>query len=414
MPQPLNVYPRRGYYAKRTYTPGLRTATQNMMATGVLRRHAVNAIHAQMRSRNRPKYRPRYRTRTKPRYAQGNVNRRKTVTDRLGSELTTRTLQIRAPSPKLTDLMRCCMQPQYYRVQGITPFDTTNGFYACANRVDANGVVGPPVHIWDMTCIANQVGGSGGSLPNVGYQLIKTAAAADADVGRLQLPSIGSAGTLIPTNSALIVENSSSGNSGVTTLRAAFHEWTHIKMNLYGVRSRGTRWVIELVQVTDQFADPITAAGSNREFKKLLDYWARPMMVSNINSGDPLSRRYVKTLKKYSVVIDPIQTIEYGGDTGTPHIHTLNWFIKHNRLRKYDWFPQGDPGLSNGGQFDVDNAPTSDRVHPRKRLYLLVRALSPSQRTVAANTITSADADEITEPSYDLVMRQKFRTPITL
>jgi len=272
---------------------------------------------------------------------------RKRVVDNYSHENTSRALTVRGKQQDIGKMLMSILQPVYYRVEGLTQYDTAFGFYPLAFRTDATGFVGLPVHAWDICSMPNYVGGV---LTNttVGNYLVRTTNSAGADAGTLALRSFNSAAVIQSGNSWATENytNAASQNSPVPS-RKAYHCWTSIKLNLYGVRKRSTKFIIELVQIKDRTADIMEAADSNRNKQKLFDYWARPLIYSNINSSDPLSVRMIKVVKSYTVTVDAIQTTEYGGSTSTPHMHTLNWFVRHSRTRKFDWSVGSDPGTSN-------------------------------------------------------------------
>ena len=125
--------------------------------------------------------------------------------------------------------------------------------------------------------------------------------------------------------------------------------------------------------------------------------------------GDPQTKKYIKILKTYESIVSPISTDEYAADQAVPHIQTVNWFINHNRIRRYDWRKAGPPGLNPDAAFDIEAASGHDtRIEPSKRVYLVIRALSPERRTVVNAWATP---DPISEPSYDIVIRNKFSNP---
>lgn len=213
-------------------------------------------------------------------------------------------------------------------------------------------------------------------------------------------------GTAVPTSPQLY--ESLSGGYDDLPKRKAFHEWSSVKLNLYGVRKRATRYLVQLITVKDESADFINGANSNQEKLKLYDYLARPFMYNNLNSGDPQSKSKFTVHKTYETTIAPTMTDEYGGATATPHMQTLKWFIRHNEVRRYDWLRGGIPAGLNNASFDQEIGVNDTRVHPTKRLYLVIRALSPEVRTSADDR---APSDPITEPSYDCVIRNKFLNP---
>lgn len=306
-------------------------------------------------------------------------------------------------NPSAMQLAKVSLEDQWYRVQGLSQVDTSVGFVPCASRINSSGARALPVHVWDITASPQLVAGVA-TRPLAGYALMQLPTGECSAYSPFSQADGG--GTL--THSQWDYE-STSGNEQGFPYRKAFHYWTQIKLNLYGVRKRSTRWMVQLIMLKDTSADFINAASTNLEKKKVYDYLARPLMYNNLNSSDPQTKADIKILKSYECILGPITTDEYGGNTSNPHIQTLNWFIKHNRVRRYDWKRDTPPPLDPNAAWDEDVAAGRDtRVDPKYRVYLVIRALSPERRTIDD---FNADADPISEPSYDYVIRNKFGNP---
>lgn len=332
---------------------------------------------------------------------------KKTITENLSMENTTRRLTTSGQRFSIPKLLSSIMDSNYYRVQGLSQYDTSVGFYPISNRTQSGtGIKYLPVHVWDLSSIPNEIAGTS-TNPVVGAVLTRASAASDADAGYIQLASQGANGVMAFAN-GWSSENTISGTAGVSSpnpMRKAFHQWSHLKMNLYGVRKRATKYIVSLIRLTHRGSDFFYAADTNRDKKKLYDYLSRPLMYSNLNSGDPLTSRMFKIIKSYTVIIDPISLDDYGADTATPHMHTINWFIKHNKTRRFDWYQGVDAGAGTDAAFDVEQDSTQNRTSPETRMYLLVQALSPEATTVVDSFTVP---DPIKEPSYDCVIRNKW------
>ena len=310
-------------------------------------------------------------------------------------------------------LAQLALEPQWFRVSGLTQYDTTNGFYPLRLLKQADGQQELPLHVWDLTAHPNYVNNAYLS-PDVGFVATKFTTADTAEVRMLPIfvGSQNANGVTTQSNTVLRQENVFSPSGQPASCRKSFHHWSHIKLNLYGVRKRATRYVVQLVMVKQEFADFIDAAGTNLQKQKLIDYLVRPFIWSNLNQSDPQTLSMIKIVKTYEVIIDPITTDEYSGSSSVPHIQTVNWFVKHNRVRRYDWSRGAAASTDPGAIYDDESAAPgylSTRVDPSNRLYLVLRALAPEQRIAAINP--PAAVDPITEPSYDLVIRQKFSDP---
>lgn len=323
-------------------------------------------------------------------------------------------LRTRARPMSLQRLVWSGLERRYLRVQGLSQFDTSTGFYALANRRANDGTLGFPVHVWDITSQPNVVGGVI-SNPVVGFLLGMVSSAAGADCITRTLPSNDATGAAVTVN-AWTPENVRTSLEPDMPMRKSIHQWSHIKLNLYGVRARATRFVVDLIMVREEFADFIDGANSNSDKKKLFAYLAWPFVFNNLNQGDVAqSAKYIKRLKSYEVILDPIQTVDYNGTTSVPRMQTVNWFVNHNRVRHYD-HSSGDgvpAAWVTGPVTDTEQGnQINNRVDAKYRVYLMLRAMSPAQRVLGAGETLAATApDAISEPSYDLLIRNKFVDP---
>lgn len=356
---------------------------------------------------------------TQTRYRKKSVNkgttsvtmtkRKKTVRENHSTENTSTWLNVPAKKPSPMKLINAILEPQWYRVQAISQYDTSTGFITLANRSENNTTHVLPVHVWDITSLPNY-DTANIIYPDAGFGLVKTSTAGNADCLAYPLNSESADGTIRKTNTQWITENATGGFDDLAK-RKAFHHWTHIKCNLYGCRKRATKFTCQLIMVKDEYADFINGGQTNREKHKLFDYLARPYIYNNLNSGDPQTADDIKILKTYEVTVAPISTDQYGGADAVPQIQTLNWFINHNRMRRYDWRRDIPPPSTQEPNFDAESGSGHNvRVDPSYRVYFVMRALSPEKRNVSGST-NDFGPDPISEPSYDIVLRNKFSVP---
>lgn len=372
------------------------------------RRYRRRAAKTRTRRRARVARRTRKRVSTRTRTL---TKRRRTVRQNHAQSNHSIGLRMRARKATAMKMVQSLMEPQWLRVQGITKYDTSTGFHAIANRVVSTVNRQLPIHVWDITSSPNDNLGTV-NYPNAGFLLYWSNNTATATAETFPLNSQLTDGTTVNNTQWQYESSSSNGVAKVQPFRKQYHYYTHIKMNLYGVRKRATRYLVQLVMVNDQTADFLQAAGTNSEKRKLWMYLSAPFVYSNIQMGDPQSKPDIKILRTYDVTIGPITTDEFGGQTAAvPHIQTLNWFINHNRIRRYDWQRSGT--VQNGqtsAEWDTEVGAGHDtRIDPMKRVYLLIRALSPDQRAVNGHL---EDANPESEPSYDIIVRNKFGVPV--
>lgn len=319
-------------------------------------------------------------------------------------------LQVPRPRPSVYKLAMASLEPCWFRVQGLTQFDTSSGYFPIAQRILASTAVSYPIHVWSLTSFPNINGAGSLITPNIGYAMGFSGTANTSTVTSNVLSTQTTTGATV-ANSGLIPENYPGlAASTYSPYRKLYHEWSHVKLNLYGTRSRATRYTCELVQTNDSSAVDFLSGKDPVKQADYVDYLSRPFVFNNILMGDVQSRKYHKVIRRYETTIDPIQTIEFGGSNAPPRIQTVNWFIKHNKIRRYDW--TDDTGQSThsitgttGANFETNLQGVQTDVDPKQRLYLVIRALAPSVDATKTAVMDAVNPD--TEPSYDMCMRQK-------
>lgn len=337
------------------------------------------------------------------------------VKDYHGTQMPTRKLTYKARPASNKLLVTSVLEPQWYRVQGINRFAlSTGGFYTLKNATTATGEYILPIHVWDLTAIINLNAPSSTNIsPNVGFALYNNTA---GESYAHTLASVNEAGTTV-NNTNLLFENTSAlARAYDDPLRKSFHEYSHMKMMLYGTENRPTKYLIQIVKFIDGEVDPLWGAGTNAEKKKLFHYLAAPYMTNMLQMGTPQASQFVKVLKTYSVTID--RPVEYGEvREGVPrHLRSqeLNIFLPHNRIRRYDWIGASTPLEPDGVGFDQENGVGYDtRTDPRNRLYLMIRALVPQEEISSDGLETTVQRAAYTtfQPSYDIILRQKHQIP---
>lgn len=384
---------------------------------------AASAAASEMKRRYRSRKRPAKRAKRTARSAKRKRSTKtKTVTrrtrrrvyDNHATENRERSLKTYSRRLPLRSIVTSAFEPVWWRFQNVSQYDTSVGALCIAQRFNSTtGLRYPPCHVYDITCAPNVVDDA---LTPVAPGLALTQTVPGV-CSFTTLPGQSANGTASGGNWE--IENSgqnpgTGANQPEVPHRKGIHEHTTVQLNLYGVRKRATKWLVELMMVKDEFADFISADGNNTQKKKLYDYLCRPFIYSNLLSAEPQTAGMVKVLKRYTVTIAPTTTDEYGGQAAAvPHMQTLRWYIKHNRLRRFDWQREAPAvGLTPSAAWDQQSGATdSTRIYPTKRVYLVLRAMSPE--AVTSTTVTPAVvADPISEPSYDIVLRNKWQFPM--
>lgn len=313
---------------------------------------------------------------------------------------------------RLLKLMKSGMNETILRAQGITQFDTNVGYYPLANRSSTDtGEILIPCHVWDLTCFNNT------SEVTAGHVFRWASSAGSADLLRNVLPTTNFDGT-IENGGFYEVEKTSAGKeTGVAYPRTknACHEWSSISMNLYGARKRGTTYYIDVVRVKNELGHPLAAGLANTELKQLFQQWQSKLIYSNLQQYNKTATRGVQIVKSFKFYVpggsaDDLDTIG--------KIKEFKLFLKQGNVYDMSWdcsTTADDIGhnVADGQDFTDGWVPVNTPRHG-SRLMLVIRAFSPERRTNTAAAwnalggMTVAPSDALTEPSYDLIVRNKW------
>ena len=175
-------------------------------------------------------------------------------------------------------------------------------------------------------------------------------------------------------------------------------EWLKVKMLLYAPGTIPVRINVELVQLTDQRLHPADAAtfGTQPFVVGFWEYMSKQYMTNPICEMDTRYSKYVKVLKKFSFYMDPKEAgTETNVNTHYKKVDIFKWF---NRRCRYDWNDGDIASLAftnaGAGDFQVNNDEKMDtKVHPKARIYLMVRGQSNLSTSINDTTVW---------PSYDM------------
>lgn len=301
---------------------------------------------------------------------------------------------------RLARMMEVGMHKQIFRFQGLTRFDTNVGFYKLWNALETStNSVNLPVHIYDLTSFNNI--GNYSPARRFGW----TSQATTADCGTANLPCQNAAGAT-DVAGPWILEN---GEGTVTNSRIMRHDWSDIRFNFYGPRKRTTKFEVMFVRVKDELANPLIAGASNASFKDLMNYLERPCIFSNLQTFQPHIAKKMRIVKKYTYWVSAGQTTDV--DTTVGKIKEARIFMRHDRIYNLDWRHEGGADLAHGADDGIDFV--QDQLHHNgpwygSRLLMIVRAFAPERRSVVDY---SAAADALTDPTYDILIRNCVSTP---
>jgi len=327
-----------------------------------------------------------------------------------GHELTTYRRSVgRYPAlrpSRLLQLVQAGMTQQIFRAQGLTNFDVNVGYYNLGNRINtAQTAVLTPIHIWDLTTIENV------SADIVAGRLFYwNGVTTTADIVSAPLPTQTATGTTSllgyyqSESAAGVVENGTPPKAS-----KAMHDWSQIKLNLYGARKRGTTFYVDVMRVKDTLAHPIVAAQGNRAKKDLFRTLQAPLVYSNLQSHNNKNLRAVQFVKRWVFYVpggtaDDLDTIG--------KVKQVSLFLKQGRV--YNMMSESSDGTEalphnqeDGLDYTLSAGPSNFPYHG-SRLMLMIRAFAPER--VVQNDFNTP-ADPLIEPSYDMVLRNKWMLP---
>jgi len=335
---------------------------------------------------------------------------------------------------RLLKLINVGMSSRIEKFQGITNFDTNCGFFTIANRGDTTtGQVVMPMHVYNLTVFKN----SKAATPVLGNAYGWSSAAGTASVVRETINGQDPSGTSYTPNwTSEYLKGPTSASTLGTGLdlpqaEKLLHEWTQVKLNLYGARSRPTWFMIDVVQVRNEFANFASASGSNERFVELINALTGSMTYSNLQSRDTRALAFLKFVKRFKYMIPAENNTDL--NTACGKIKEVKLFIKHGRVLNMAPHETKD-GLYGLGHAQADGADyeTMSTVlntpGDAAQTFMIIRAWSPSRKEdttanwatigtnytpIASNVFTAkaTGAAMLDVPSYDMILRQKYSVP---
>lgn len=265
-----------------------------------------------------------------------------------------------------------------------------------------------PLHIYDLTCVNNSNSGTP-IFPTIGNHL-KFSTELDAIAStpvQAQWEAIYQ--DLGSSNGAWIANTGPSGDTVVPTAVTgqieggnAFLDYVSVKLLLYGATAQPNKFLIELIQITkdDLVPNPeaVQAAGVPTQLHTAFwQYMSKRFCYNPIDTNNTNMRRYYKVLKSLTVEFDPKESSE----TSTNRYKEVRMFLKMNRKLDYRW-KEDDLIAMSTGDTQKNLASNQCYVHPRARVFLMIRALNPFQGPSATSTAANT-------PTYDIVLDKVHR-----
>lgn len=348
----------------------------------------------------------------------------------------------RATAPRAMKLLNMALAHEIQRYQGVTNFDTNAGFFPLCQRgsIFTNGeYVKIPMNGVDLTSFTLN-----GAFPAHAHAAFHwNGLLGSSHFNRVSLQGqnascdTGVTEWLKERSYNMSVE----GNQSSYYTDAVQHEWTQMKLNLYGARHRTTTFYIDFVRFKDSKANFFEASNTfNVEARDALEYLTGGLMYSNLVKRESKGGRHLDVVKRLKYTVAAETSLDLNTSSGK--IKNVNIFIRHGRVLRYD----RDEAMTNGEpDFDPENpdlphahADGADwqenlhpnrTVHPRARLYCLIRAFAPTRAVnnestwmaspntpfpyISANfhsviPTSSGTGNVNNEPSYDMIVRNKY------
>lgn len=328
----------------------------------------------------------------------------------------------RRPMKSLTDVYRkinVAVEPCYYRWQNLTDYSDDQGAFLM-RRVISGGTIpaagaleSMPLFLFNVSCIANNRSGAGGTDVNVAYQLHKSWVTGAVNPQYKFVVQSGNSAAGGGGANKYTVENA---NQAFKNLRCDCWDWLDVRMDCIGPTSIPTEWLVQLVQFKDSVFEPeyVVIGGTipdqdtlSREQERV-QLWdsiiqpaiKHPILLSNPKTKSTVGKR-MKVLYSMKFVTQPKESIDLYASGQEKMVKIFKWM---NRLQSYDWREQGrapQPATSGiesvGYPTNTGDANFYNDVAPEKRVYLLVRA---QNQYVGIDT-----KDKVA--SFDIIIRKK-------
>lgn len=278
-------------------------------------------------------------------------------------------------------LVRTAVQRNIYGMQNWSSYGGTYGAVPIINFYDS---VTPrytlPVHLYDLTCAPNNVGGTT-QTAQCGYQL--TSSTNTTSGATTTWRALGNAVDVIRAGhtgtSSAILPNTSS------LLRAA-----SIKLMLYAPTAIPIKYVIQLVQFTDETFAPtsniasgsVAAAGTWQAEGTALNVNDATQTSFWLNKLQPYAKSPVvhqfkegvskmRVLYSKTIIMNPKETTE----VSNTKYHQFNLFKAFNKQCTYAYEPNSLWNILDNSTEQSDTADNKCCIHPTKRVYLMIRSM---------------------------------------
>lgn len=319
------------------------------------------------------------------------------------------------PQAYINRLVRANIQKSIIRFCNVSSVASTGGAKVIAQYNENSQYSYVPVHAYEITSYLNNVNGAE-QRATPGHVLGFVNASGKAN----WWPLWGYQPDGTTGSQEWQLENAPgvSGSFANAPLERDLLKWVSAKFILYGTNTYPVRYRVQLVRFTKPWLVPsLTMSGESYRTEHQQDaqaFWqdyTKRLTYSPIMNHARQPKGMV-VLKDMTIFIDPKETSE---QTPSPHQRQVNFFMRLNKVCNYDWSKQeyaATNAFLNDDSYISEQGDHRIRVHPMARLFLLITATAPNQKSGAAS-YSSLDAVQgvnapfttATDPSYDINLR---------
>lgn len=247
-----------------------------------------------------------------------------------------------------------------------------------------------PCHVYDITCVSN-ASGTTTSAATVAYKLGFTSDTAS------------SAATWTPMTSSVPLQQWSvmtAPNNNPERMEGgqSFLDWVSIKLLFYAATTIPNKITIDLVKFTrDAFVpSPDDFTTTSPEHTAFWQAMIHRQIWNPIHPVNQNHKKYFKVLKSITIEMDPKETDEMS----STRYKEVTLFCKLNKRLNYRWKEDAIPLVGPSTVGVATNVTNQNRVHPRARIFLMIRSYSPMQMPLGVS-------DQTNSVSYDIALTKK-------
>jgi len=285
----------------------------------------------------------------------------------------------------------------YYEMYAANQLYSTAGALNCISNATTTAGGTQPLLAFELTACPNAINGTITAPSNVQTVMANSAPVSMAtSYGTQTVYPVTFGGFTVAKPLALINSTAS------TTIAEAYPcekdrlMWSDIRLQLYGALTVPMTWHVYFVQFKKDYLAPNFAdTGTNDERAERAAFWqsiVKPLVYNPILVQDQKHLRDLKIIKHDQFHFSPkLSTEPATGAVAYPHVKTVKYFERWNKLCTYAWGDEAnvDMGNNNASQQSIGENRTT--VAPKERIYMLLAAEAFTSGGFTNNTNGSAD-----------------------